>query len=73
FADTTGAVPSELIDLVHDAYLGDPAVRDFLLRENPVAARAVAERLEHARRRGLWRPLRNDVDRELALLQEAAP
>ncbi|MBV8837341.1 MAG: cobaltochelatase subunit CobN, partial [Alphaproteobacteria bacterium] len=40
FADTTGAVPSELIDLVHDAYLGDPAVRDFLLRENPLAARA---------------------------------
>jgi cobaltochelatase CobN len=72
FADTTGAVSSALIDLVHDAYLGDPAVRDFLLRENPAAARAIAERLEHARRRGHWQPRRNDVDRELALLQEAA-
>ena len=70
FADTTGAVSSALIDLVHDAYLGDPAVRDFLLRENPAAARAIAERLDHARRRGLWQPRRNDVDRELA---EAMP
>ena len=41
FAATTGAVSSTLIDLVHDAYLGDPAVRDFLLRENPAAARAI--------------------------------
>jgi cobaltochelatase CobN len=73
FADTTGAVSSALIDLVHDAYLGDPAVRDFLLRENPAAARAIAERLDHARRRGLWRPLRNAVDRELAQLLEVGP
>src|SRR4029077_7816809 len=33
FAVLTGAVSSTLIDLVHDAYLGDPAVRGFLLRE----------------------------------------
>ena len=46
FAQTTGVVASELIDLVHDAYLGDRAVRDFLLRENPAAAHAIAERLE---------------------------
>jgi len=36
-------------------------VRDFLLRENPDAARAIAERLEAARRRGLWHPRRNDL------------
>ena len=52
FAETTGAVPSALFDLVHDAYLADPSVRDFLLRENPAAARAIAERLEPARRHG---------------------
>ena len=35
FAETTGAVSSALFDLVHEAYLADPRVRDFLLRENP--------------------------------------
>ena len=59
FAETTDAVPSALIEAVHDAYLGDREVRDFLLRENPAAARAIAERLAAARRRGLWHPLRN--------------
>jgi cobaltochelatase CobN len=74
FAETTDAVPSPLIDLVHEAYLGDPRVRAFLLRENPAAARAIAERLAGARRHGLWHPRRNDVDATLAaLLAEAAP
>ena len=68
FAETTGAVPSALIDLVHDAYLGDTRVRDFLLRENPAAARAIAARLAGARRQGLWHPRRNDVDATLAAL-----
>ena len=71
FAATTGAVSSTLIDLVHDAYLGDPAVRDFLLRENPAAARAIAARLDAARRNGWWHPLRNDVDAALAAMMEA--
>src|SRR5205823_13838813 len=74
FAETTGAVPSALFDLVHDAYLADARVRDFLMRENPAAARAIAARLEAARRNGLWHPRRNDVDAELAtILTEAAP
>jgi cobaltochelatase CobN len=74
FAETTDAVPSALIDLVHEAYLADPRVREFLLRENPAAARAIAERLAGARRHGLWHPRRNDVDATLAaLLAEAAP
>jgi cobaltochelatase CobN len=72
FAETTDAVPSALIDLVHEAYVSDPAVRAFLLRENPAAARAIGERLASARRRGLWHPRRNDVDATLAsLLAEA--
>ncbi|WP_043341329.1 cobaltochelatase subunit CobN [Belnapia moabensis] len=62
FAETTDAVPSALLDLVHDAYLGDPAVRAFLLHENPAAARAIALRLGDARRRGLWHPRRNDLE-----------
>jgi len=66
FAALTGAVSSALLDLVHDAYLGDATVRDFLQRENPAAARAIAERLQSARRQGLWHPRRNDVDAVLA-------
>jgi cobaltochelatase CobN len=72
FAETTDAVRSELIDLVHDAYLDDRQVREFLLRENPKAALAIAERLIQARRRGFWHPRRNDVDASLAALRAEA-
>lgn len=74
FARTTGAVSSVLLDLVHEAYLADPRVREFLLRENPEAARAMAERFVAARRLGLWHPRRNDVDGSLSALRaEAMP
>jgi len=74
FAQTTGAVASTLIDLVHDAYLAEPQVRDFLLRENPAAARAIAECLDAARRNGWWHPRRNDIDAALrAVMAEATP
>jgi len=72
FAETTAAIPETLLDDVHDAYLGDPRVREFLLRENPAAARAIAERFAAARRRGLWHPRRNAIDEELAALIEEA-
>jgi len=68
FAETTGAVPSRLFDLLHEAYVANETVRDFLLRENPAAAAAIAARLDAARRRGLWHPKRNDVDAGLAAL-----
>jgi cobaltochelatase CobN len=74
FAETTDAVSSALLDLVHDAYVADPRVRDFLIRESPGSARAIADRLDMARRRGLWHPRRNDVDADLAALRaEAVP
>jgi cobaltochelatase CobN len=69
FAETTGAVSGELFDLLHDAYVADPGVRDFLLRENPAAAGAIAERLDAARQLGLWHPRRNDVDAALMALR----
>jgi cobaltochelatase CobN len=72
FAETTDAVPSALIDLIHDAYVADRRVRDFLNRENPAAARVIAERLDDARRRGLWHPRRNDTDADLAALRREA-
>ena len=73
FAGTTDAVSTHHFDLVYDAYVADARVRDFLLRENPAAAAAIAARLEYARRRGHWHPRRNDVDVALAaLVKEAA-
>ena len=69
FAETTGAVAGNLFDLLYDAYVADARVRDFLLRENPAAAAAIAERLDAARRRGLWHPHRNDIAAGLAALQ----
>lgn len=68
FAETTAAIPGALIEAVHAAYVEDAAVRAFLLRENPAAARAIAERFADARRRGLWHPRRNSVDAGLAAL-----
>ena len=72
FMETTDAVPGELLDLVHEAYLGDPEVRAFLLAQSPAAARAIAQRLDAARRRGLWHPRRNDIDADLAALRAEA-
>ncbi len=72
FAETTDAVASELFDLLHEAYVADPVVQDFLLRENPQAAAAIAERFDAARRRGFWHPRRNDVDHGLAVLRSEA-
>src|SRR5215831_15045828 len=74
FAETTGAVASYAFDLLFDAYVADNVVRNFLLRENPAAAAAIATRFDAARRRGLWHPRRNDVDTDLrTLMQEAVP
>ena len=69
FAETTGAVASELFDLLHDAYVANADVREFLLRENPQAAAAIAERFDAARRLRFWHPRRNDVDTGLSLLR----
>ncbi|MET2826198.1 cobaltochelatase subunit CobN [Mesorhizobium shangrilense] len=72
FAETTHAISGALIEAVHDAYVGDPLVRAFILRENPAAAKVIAERFLSARRRGLWHPLRNSIDDDLtALITEA--
>jgi cobaltochelatase CobN len=72
FAETTEAVSGDLFDLLHAAYIEDDAVRAFLLRENPAAATAIAERFETAQRRGFWHPRRNDVGASLAALRAEA-
>jgi cobaltochelatase CobN len=73
FAHTTGTVDGALFDLVYDAYLGDQAVRAFLERENADAARVIADRLDAARRLGLWHPRRNDLGADLLRHAEALP
>jgi cobaltochelatase CobN len=72
FAETTDAVASELFDLLHEGYVADADVRAFLLRENPQAAAAIADRLDAARQRGFWHPRRNDIDAGLAALRAEA-
>jgi cobaltochelatase CobN len=69
FAATAGCVADHHFDAVFDAYLGDEAVRGFILQHNPAAAREMAERLLEAQDRGLWRPRANAAHlrlRELA-------
>jgi cobaltochelatase CobN len=74
FAQTTGSVASRYFDLLHEAYVADDVVRNFIVRENPAAAAAIAARLDTARRRGLWHPRRNDIDAGLAaLMNPGAP
>ena len=72
FAETTDAVAGELFDLLQAAYVEDPAVREFLLRENPAAAASIAARLEAALQRGFWHPRRNDIGASLAALRTQA-
>jgi cobaltochelatase CobN len=73
YALLTDAVASHHFDLVYDATLGDPAVRDFLLAANPAAARAIAACLNEAAQRGHWHSRRNSTLAEInALLESCA-
>ncbi len=76
FAATTGAVADHHFDAVFEAYVADPAVRDFIAGANPAALCEMSERLLEAQERGLWKPKSNAAARELAKLagrsQEAA-
>ncbi len=71
FAATTGAVADHHFDLVYQAYLADPQVRDFLLSANRDAAREMAGRLLEAMERGLWRPRLNAAFDDLTALRAA--
>ncbi len=52
-------------ELLFDATLGDPAIDRFLAETNQDARRAMRARFDEARRRGLWRPRRNDLDQSI--------
>ncbi|MEI9985942.1 MAG: cobaltochelatase subunit CobN [Aliidongia sp.] len=68
FAATADVVADHHFDAIFDAYLGDPAVLDFLDRHNPAARAEIAARLAEAIDRQLWRPRSNSARDRLAEL-----
>ncbi|MDY0745569.1 cobaltochelatase subunit CobN [Paucibacter sp. R3-3] len=54
FDATTGTVADHQYAMVADAYLHDPATREFMQQHNPLALKSVGERLLEAMDRGLW-------------------
>ena len=61
FAATAGAIGSEGLEHLYEAYLGDPTVASFLARENGAALAALQSRFKEAIERSLWKPRRNDL------------
>ncbi len=70
FAATTDAVADHQFEALHEAYLVDPSVRDWLSDVNPDARREIAARLDEAIRRNLWRPRRNSAADHVAGLAQ---
>jgi len=66
FAATSRAVDDAHFEALYDAYLGDPAVRDFIAENNPAALAEISGRFDEAIERGLWRPRSNSAREELA-------
>ncbi len=62
---TADAVSGPLFDTTHAALIADEAVLSAMIRSNPAAAAAIAQRLRDALARGLWTSRRNSVDHEL--------
>ncbi|WP_057402861.1 cobaltochelatase subunit CobN [Pseudomonas amygdali] len=54
FDATTELIDDHQYALLADAYLLDPATRDFLAEHNPDALRDMTERMLEAQQRGLW-------------------
>ncbi len=69
YAATAQAVEDHHFDMVFAAYIADDRVRQFLIENNPAAAREIAERMIEAQERGLWQP-RSNASR--AILDELA-
>ncbi len=75
FSATTGAVRNHHFELLHNAYLVDEDVLEFLKDKNPEALKEMAERFLEAEERGLWTPRSNSAKfqlEELVKLNEAS-
>ncbi len=68
FAATTGAVRNHHFELLHNAWLADDAVLEFLKEKNPEALREMAERFLEAEERELWTPRSNSAKFQLEQL-----
>ena len=66
----TDAVASKHFELLFEATLGTPLVRDFLVDANPKAARAIVTCFEEALTRGFWQSRRNSTLACLASMRE---
>ncbi|MGH6867544.1 MAG: cobaltochelatase subunit CobN, partial [Methylocella sp.] len=64
------AVSSQHFELLFEATLGTPSVRDFLIDANPNAARDIAKRFDDALARGFWQSQRNSTLACLASMRE---
>jgi cobaltochelatase CobN len=70
-AATSDAVTDAAFDGLYAAWIADPEVFDRLRAANPAATRAILERFDEARHRGLWHSRRNALPAD-ALMPEAA-
>ncbi|GJD90291.1 hypothetical protein BHAOGJBA_3829 [Methylobacterium hispanicum] len=70
-AAATDAVSHADLDRLYGAWIADPAVFEALRAANPDALRAILERFDEARARGLWVSRRNAMPAD-ALMPEAA-
>jgi cobaltochelatase CobN len=71
FAALANATEDRHFDLLFDAVCGDDKVRAFLERENPRAARSIAEKFAEAEQRGFWTSRRNSTAAILAEMRGA--
>ena len=60
-AAATDAVSGADLDRLYGATVGDPAVFEQVEAANPAVARAILDRFEDLRRRGLWHSRRNSL------------
>ena len=72
FSATADAVSGPLFDATHAALIADEAVLSAMVRSNPAATLAIAQRLRDALARGLWVSRRNSTDNELERAIERA-
>ena len=73
FSATTGAVGNHHFELLHNAYLVDENVLDFLREKNPEALKEMADRFLEAIERGLWTPRSNSAKFKLEELAGRNP